>query len=430
MKKCFAIAVAALTVFAACTKEGGVKTPSVSFETALPLTVDGASVLSIKVSDYSGSEAVTVPVTFAGDAEKDKDYTVSAEAFVIGGSEPVTSITVTPVVYGSKKSVTASLGVPEGFTAGSYVSCTFPLSDAVARCSFATKKATLGDRVAIEVNLIDNADKPYSVQNATTIAVEVDTEKSTAVEGTDFRFKDENKAVVFDAMSSTGKVEIEYIETEDNAGKLVVLKLVPDSKFELGQYAEVSVDLIGSYLTKLNGTWKINELKTTAESLEASMYYTTYNSKTFEECYAGFPEFNANDSFSFDFETGLFIPAFESTFKNYYIGESTFSLGDEIELPMDNNWPPTMMASKIVILDNVNRYFSDSEFSEDKEGYVAFSFSTDENGSELLYMMTIDFESHTFLKDELPYMYPDPLVKPYLRFYTDTFLIATFKKAE
>ena len=299
MKKCFAIAVAALTVFAACTKEGGVKTPSVSFETALPLTVDGASVLSIKVSDYSGSEAVTVPVTFSGDAEKDKDYTVSAEAFVIGGNEPVTSITVTPVVYGSKKSVTASLEVPEGFTAGSYVSCTFPLSDAVARCSFASKKATLGDRVAVEVNLIDNSDKPYTVQNATTIAVEVDTEKSTAVEGTDFRFKDGNKAAVFDALSSTGKVELEYIETEDNAGKLVVLKLVPDSKFELGQYAEVSVDLIGSYLTKLNGTWKIKELKTTAESLETSMLYTTYNSKTFEECYAGFPEFNKNDSFSF-----------------------------------------------------------------------------------------------------------------------------------
>ena len=250
------------------------------------------------------------------------------------------------------------------------------------------------------------------------------------MEGTDFRFKDGNKAAVFDALSSTGKVELEYIETEDNAGKLVVLKLVPDSKFELGQYAEVSVDLIGSYLTKLNGTWKIKELKTTAESLETSMLYTTYNSKTFEECYAGFPEFNENDSFSFDFETGVFIPAFESTFKNYYIGESTFSLGDEIELPMDNNYPPTKMASKIVILDNVNRYFSDSEVSEDKEGYVAFSFSEDEDGSELLYMMTIDFESHTFLKDELPSMYPTPLVKPYLGFFTDTFLIATFKRAE
>ena len=430
MKKCFAIAVAALTVFAACTKEGGVKTPSVSFETALPLTVDGASVLSIKVSDYSGSEAVTVPVTFSGDAEKDKDYTVSAEAFVIGGSEPITSITVTPVVYGSKKSVTASLEVPEGFTAGSYVSCTFPLSDAVARCSFATKKATLGDRVAIEVNLIDNADKPYSVQKATTIAVEVDTEKSTAVEGTDFRFKDGKKAVVFDAMSSTGKVEIEYIETEDNAGKLVVLKLVPDSKFELGQYAEVSVDLIGSYLTKLNGTWVIDKLVTTADFFEEVMYWAEYSSRPKEEVYAGFPEFNKNDSFSFDFETGLFIPAFESTFKNYYIGESTFSLGDEIELHMNNNYPPTIMASKIVILNNVNRYFSDSEFSVDKEGYVAFSFSTDEDGSELLYMMTIDYESHTFLKDELPSMYPDPLVKPYLGLYPGTFLIATFKRAE
>ena len=80
--------------------------------------------------------------------------------------------------------------------------------------------------MAVEVNLIDNSDKPYTVQNATTIAVEVDTEKSTAVEGTDFRFKDGNKAAVFDALSSTGKVELEYIETEDNAGKLVVLKLV------------------------------------------------------------------------------------------------------------------------------------------------------------------------------------------------------------
>ena len=428
MKKCFAIAVAALTVFAACTKEGGVKTPSVSFETALPLTVDGASVLSIKVSNYSGSEAVTVPVTFAGDAEKDKDYTVSAEAFVIGGSEPVTSITVTPVVYGSKKSVIASLGVPEGFTAGSYVSCTFPLSDAVARCSFASKKATLGDRVAVEVNLIDNSDKRYTVQNATTIAVEVDTKKSTAVEGTDFRFKDGNKAAVFDALSSTGKVELEYIETEDNAGKLVVLKLVPDSKFELGQYAEVSVDLIGSYLTKLNGTWKINELKTTAESLEASMLYTTYNSKTFEECYAGFPEFNENDSFSFDFETGLFIPAFESTFKNYYIGESTFSLGDETELPMDNNWPPTMMASKIVILDNVNRYFSATEKSEDKEGYIGARIIDGDNGEKLLELHVFDHTSKSFMPELLKGMYGTE--KPVATLYAPTAIIATFKKAK
>lgn len=430
MKKCFAIALAALTVFAACTKEGGVKTPTVSFETAQPLTIDGAATLSLKVSDYTGTEAVTVPVKFAGDAVKGDDYSVSAEAFVIGGSEPVTTITVTPVVYGSKKSVSASLEIPEGFAAGSYTSCSFTLSDALARCSFATKRATLGDRVAVEINLIDNSDKAYSVQNAEEIAVEVDTEKSTAVEGTDFRFKDGNKAAVFEPMTSTGKVELEYIETEEsNAGKVIVLKLTPSSKYELGQYAEVSVELIGSYLTKLNGSWKIKELKTTAQYFEENMSFAASSDKTSAECYAGFPEFNENDGFSFDFEKGLFIPAFKSTFKNYYIGESTFSLGDEISLPIDNNYPPTMMASKIVILDNVNRYFSGNEFSEDKEGYVAFSFSTDENGSELLYMMTIDYEPKTFLADEFAGydLYND--TKPVLT-TTCTFLIATFKKAE
>lgn len=428
MKKCFAIAVAALTVFAACTKEGGVKTPSVSFETALPLTVDGASVLSIKVSDYSGSEAVTVPVTFSGDAEKDKDYTVSAEAFVIGGSEPVTSITVTPVVYGSKKSVTASLGVPEGFTAGSYVSCTFPLSDAVARCSFATSSATLVNSLSIEVNLIGNDDKAYAVQNVEEIAVEVDTENSTAVEGTDFRFKDDKKAVVFDAMKSTGKLEIEYIETADNAGKTVVLKLAPSSKYEIGQYGSITVKLLGSFLGKLGGTWVIDELVTTADFIEEGMGWAKdYSSRPEEEVYAGFPEFNANDSFTFSIEDETFSPAFQSSFKNYFIGTSKVSLAGTV--PLSNYAGISRNDCQMLLLDNVNRYFSATEFSEDKEGIIALRFN-DSGEYEVLELYVIDYESKTFLSQELVDFGCYASTKPVLAAMTYAYLLANFKRAE
>ena len=429
MKKCFAIALAALTVFAACTKEGGVKTPTVSFETAQPLTIDGAATLSLKVSDYTGTEAVTVPVKFAGDAVKGDDYSVSAEAFVIGGSEPVTTITVTPVVYGSKKSVSASLEIPEGFAAGSYTSCSFTLSDALARCSFATSSTTLVSTLSIEVNLIGNDDKAYSVQDVEEIAVEVDTEKSTAVEGTDFRFKEDKKAVVFDAMKSTGKVEIEYIETAENAGKTVVLKLAPSNKYEIGQYGTVTVKLLGSFLGKLGGTWVMNEIVTDADALDELGYWSMYYDNP--SMYEGLPQFNAEDKITFDVENLNIIPEFKSEYKNYFYAESPFILGEMYKELHTANDRDSVVDCQILIFSNINRYFSSTEFSEDKEGYVGFRFSTDENNNEILNMYVIDFESKTFLANELadPEMGWYNATKPTCTM-TGTFLIANFKRAE
>ena len=107
MKKVLFAILAAMTVlFVSCDPDEAVR-PTVSFETAVPIMSDGVATIRILVQNYSG-EAVTVPVTFGGTAVEGTDYTVSAEAFVIGGTDPVTEIVITPLTYDSSKTISAS----------------------------------------------------------------------------------------------------------------------------------------------------------------------------------------------------------------------------------------------------------------------------------------------------------------------------------
>jgi hypothetical protein len=114
MKKFFFAICALAAVATACTPE--VETsPAVSFETALPVVAGEVATFTITVADYSGTEAVTIPVTFGGDAVKGTDYEVSAEAFVWGGENPVTTIKVTTLNFDSSKKVSLALEIPEGW---------------------------------------------------------------------------------------------------------------------------------------------------------------------------------------------------------------------------------------------------------------------------------------------------------------------------
>ena len=129
MKKKLAFMCIAASVFAACTLEDdSANLPSLSFESAVPVAADGTATFKIVTANYTAAEAVTIPVTFTGAAVLDTDYTVSAEAFVIGGEAPVTEITVTALNYGTGKDVTLTLSVPEGWTGGKYIASTFTLA--------------------------------------------------------------------------------------------------------------------------------------------------------------------------------------------------------------------------------------------------------------------------------------------------------------
>ena len=421
MKKFYVLALAAMTLLAGCKKDSATL-PSVSFETAVPTTVDGTSVLSISVSDYTGTEAVTVPVKFAGDAVKGTDYTVSAEAFVIGGASPVTSIIVTPVDYTSKKTVKVSLELPEGFAAGKYITSEFALSGPVGVISFSSKRGLLTAAAVISADVLTaDGSTLLPLQNGDEIAVSVNTEKSTAVEGTDFKFKNDKKAIVIEPMKSSGSVELEYIGSETVEGnKTIVLDITLNGKYSGGQYISTTIEVLGSYWNMLGGKWVINELLTDKDFFSTSWTNMCSN-------YDLLPALTPSDSFEIDLETGVFKPAFDSAFKNYFLGEANMTKGDEVTYHSGLGLGETTVQA--FILDNVNRYFSETEKSEDKEGYIGARIIDGDNGEKLLELHVFDHTSKSFMPELLVYeMYGTE--KPVATLYAPTAIIATFKKAK
>lgn len=409
---------AAAIVLVACSKEEDTR-PSVSFETAIPTTVDGASVLSITVKDYTGSDPVTIPVTFSGTAEKDVDYAVSAEAFVYGGTSPVTTIKVTPVEYGTGKTVSAALDIPGGFTIGKYTTSTFTLSDKVGYCSFVSKSAILTSSASIPVGIYDNNGSSFILQNGDEIAVSVNTDKSTAEEGVHFKFSDKSAAIISPSKNQ-GSVEIEFLKLEEGKDK-IVLTLQPTSKYSIGNYQETTIDILGSYWDMLDGKWTMNEILT-----DQKFYEEMWS----DMCtgYEFIPTYNSEDNFIINIAEGKFTPSFKSDFKNYFLGEANIVKGEEVTYHSGLDLSTVTVQSFIV--DNVNRYFSGSDFSEDKEGYVgARIIDGPTSGTKLLELHIFDHTSKSFMPELLDFeMYSEN--KPVAIGGSHMAIIATFKKAE
>ncbi len=398
MKKCLFALLAGAALFAGCEKAQEQELPEVSFETAIPIVSDEGVATFVIVSDYAGTDAVKVPVKFSSSngAVQGTDYTVSAEEFVLGGTAPVSKITVTPLVYGSKKDIAAEITIPEGFKAGKYVKSTFTVSDKLGYVSFGSKKAIMTETATVSINVLNEKGLDQKVNEDTEFTVVVNT-KSTAVEGTNFKFTTGKTAKVEKGQSSAA-IQLEFLgETVDEEHNVLVLDLVENPKYAMGQTISTTITLAGSTWNVFNGKWVIKELLTTAQDLIDS-----WGSET-EETMKGFPKFNPEDTFTIDFSNGTFIPEFKSSFKNYFIGESNFTTcgtpwvtkkGWNVKLGMYQQY-----LANVIELDNVNRYFSETETSENKLAYVGLAIDSED--STLLHLLVIDHETKTFLLNSI-----------------------------
>lgn len=422
MKKTLFLLMAAVSAFlmVACEPEESASNGgTVSFVSPVAVWADGLATIQI-TSDYAG-EAVTVPVIFGGTAEKDIDYTLSAEAFVIGGSAPVTQIVITPTESGKSKSITATLSAPSDFTVGSIPMCQIDMEGFIGYASFQKASDLLKSSLEVTIQLVDGQGSELTVESASTVEVEIDEEKSTAVEGEHFEFEIEEGAALgafIDAGKNNGTFKINYLKKEEGHDKLV-LKIKETSQFSTGQYAEMEIDIAGPDWDNISGKWVMNEVVSKKEDY-TSYWYTDF---TFDE----FPELNTDDAITIDTDNGTVIPEFQSTFKNYFIGESNMkNAGEYREFHNDNSNMYNTITLQLLELDNINRYFSSSDFSEDKVALVGVRIIQDEAGNDLLDMYVIDYEPHAFLKELEIYKNPE---KPVMDF-SGAYLNVTFKRAE
>lgn len=246
MKKFLLLLFVVLAVVAACNSEEIKQSPAASFATEFPFMEDGNAILKIAVLNPFPTDTVVFPVRFAGDAVMGEDYTVSAEELVYGGDSTRTSITIVPLKYGTGKKVAASLELPEGWLAGKYVVSEFELSDKLACLSFERDSLFLVDSIVVGLALSDADGRPVYLVNGDEIAVSVNTEKSTAIEGEDFRFAD-SKTVVIGPERRSGTITLKRIgETIAEGRDRIVLSILPGDRYELGQFPETEIAIVDS----------------------------------------------------------------------------------------------------------------------------------------------------------------------------------------
>lgn len=240
MKKFLSVLLAVMSAAVAC-NDDMVLTPGASLATESPIVEDECAIFKIALNNYSVAEAVTFPVTFGGDAVNGEDYSVSAEAFVCGGSEPVTEITVTALKFGTGRKMSVSLGLPEGWTGGKYLVSEYELPDNLGYLSFERDTLYMTDSLDVTLKLYDADGGIKKLVKGGDVTVSVDTVKSTAIEGTDFRFKGDKKAVIAPG-TGYATVFLEHIGEDVNPERnKIVLSFLIDGRFGKGQYAETEI---------------------------------------------------------------------------------------------------------------------------------------------------------------------------------------------
>ena len=137
MKRIITIILTAAALLTSCQDEMLLQ-PAASLFSSKPEMTDTTAIFRLAVANIkAGENAITFPITFGGSAERGVDYTVSDDAFVFGGESPVDSIVVKTLNLGSEKTLSLTVGLPDGFEGGKYLTSEYTLHEKFAYISFA-----------------------------------------------------------------------------------------------------------------------------------------------------------------------------------------------------------------------------------------------------------------------------------------------------
>lgn len=417
MRKFLFALLAAPLLFGACSDDNDESTPTLSFAKPVLALSTGSVTLDLQVSgvDLSSlASPVTVPVAFSGTAVKGSEYSVSAEQFILGGNNQSLSITVTALDnYDEAKEIVATLGSVADFIPGKNATTKISLGvKGKIMYSFSVKSMTMGETGSVQLDLYTATGAKYTAEQDIVIPIEI-AEGSTAVENTNFTFEGAKQLVVAQGKSS-GAITLKAGTLETGKDKVVLKTGLENNKgFVRGQYNEITVTIFGSYFSKLEGTWKMsaegNYDPTEFANLNGS---SSDNDKpTFDADMAALPAYNAKDRLVFT-EEGL-TTSLESTLKNFFRENSGISKGEEIIV---REGMGTKVPLQLILLDNVNRYFSATEQSEDTEAYIGINFKDGDSNKMKIYF--VDYISKSFLVDKIYYdeTKPTATYSPFISF--------------
>lgn len=379
-------AIAAAMAFIACQEELPLE-PEISFFKAIPEMYEETAIFRLAYSNISDSTERAFPVTFSGTAEPGTDYKVSGDRFVFGGENPVDSIVVTTLRFGTDKTVKLEVALPDGYGAGRYITSEYTLHDKLAYFSFSESYRMLFDSLDVSFEAKDRSGKTKSLAGDAEITLTVNKEKSTAAEGTDFEFADSARFIIRKGQNK-GTLKLKSLNPHPEDGKdKVVLNIGFGEKYSTGEVAEIEISLLDTLWKHLDGTWEIDSLVT--DSLYMERYWNGVCTGL-----ENIPKPEDNDRFVFNLSNILFSPSLRSGFKNYFTKLSDIRKGNHLTLDIGDG---TEVELQTFLLNETNRYFSSEEESEDKESFIGLRFFPEATDSLDFYI--IDHTSRSFMPE-------------------------------
>ena len=387
MKRIVYFLLTVLTLLTASCSDKEAAAPNIRFERRIYALTNSPVEVKLYVADKP-SQAQTLAVVFEGTAVKDQDYKVSSDKYVVGGNAEELTITITPLrtVNEQKNIVIRLKDDPSVIT----VLDMSPRPELLYTFKNSSEQVGASAEVSVELYSVETGTH-YSVEENTPVELEVD-ESSTAKEGTDFVFVNKSDTIKIGNYSATFAIKI--LQRDAKRNRIVLRpKLSEADRFYEGRYPKTQLNIITSYAYEVEGEWVMNRF--------------LYDKKYFKNMYAGempdsefenLPEYNENDSYTF---TAIapgkyqFTTLLESNCK-YYFQPSAIGVFDG-ELTLRSMSGRTKV--QIMKVDNVNRFFSATKQSTDREGYVGLRNYVDPDTHELLLdVYLFDYEPTDFLQ--------------------------------
>lgn len=372
--------------FTACSDKLAL-TPAISFFSDQPELTDSTATFRLAVAFRSDSTSMTLPVTFGGTAERGTDYIVSADAFIIGGSSPMDSIVVTTLKYGSEKTVSLTVALPEGMESGKYLTSGFTIQDSPAYFTFERDFGILADSTSTSVFLTDKAGKKKTLSKDITAKAIIDKEKTTALEGSGFTLEED---FVIKAGQNNGRILLKQLQAPQPGRDRIVLNISHDELYGDGQFHEIEIRLMDMGWRKMHGAWSLDTIVTDMEYMQGFWG---------DMCtgYDLLPKYTRFEAMDFDMDACIFKPTFYSTLEHYFLEDSYFKAGPVISLELEDGSSADVQT---FLMNGTNRYFSEEEKSEDTESYIGFRLLEGHRGaSDTLSLYIIDHTSRSFMPE-------------------------------
>lgn len=409
MKRILFVLLTLPLLLSACSKDdSGSSTPTISFERQAQLLPNGSTSIRLQVTGVEAlSQEYIINLQCSGTAAE-TEYELSSDHFVIGGSNPVTTIQIISKNFSTEsKNVVLTLVPPQGVTLGANPSMTITLGPQEQLIySFVSATMDLKEYVSPEIRLSKKDGTTYSVSDDLLIPAAVDEEKSTAVLGEHFEFVGEPE-FVYGKGKLTAPVQLKFLKKEEGKDK-IVLKVDPSAaQYVAGDPGECTITIIGSDYFKLEGTWYVYQQYTDKQYF-IDLYKVDWGFG--DEEFTEIPAATEADTFTFDTEKNVLTTSLQSNLKNFFGETSNMTPTDIVcEDIRDKDDFSKPVYPLLINLDNCNRDFSATSTSADKNAYIGIRMVKEKDTNEdMLELYLLDYHSTSFLTSfEDYYMYND-----------------------